>query len=66
MSEWISVKNALPPDSVRVLVSYQSSFNEFSGMLVAACIGGCFYAGSNYSLKGITHWMPLPGPPEVE
>lgn len=52
MSEWISVKDRLPKDGDKVLVSLKSG---------DACCGEyCASHGFTYS---VTHWMPLPEPP---
>ena len=62
MSEWISVKDRLPDEGEAVLVfsSYWCS-NSF----VATLIRGEWKASSILSRPDlVTHWMPLPEPPE--
>jgi hypothetical protein len=67
-NEWISVKDRFPPKDER--------FKNFS-IPTLFCFGEWIYAG-NYCFKDknwynnkfinekkITHWMPLPNPPEV-
>ena len=59
MSEWISVEDELPTKGVYVLACYLDEYTEV-----------CRY----HQVKGwqdvvngsllITHWMPLPAPPE--
>ena len=64
--EWISVKDRYPPDSNDVLV-IDDSFR-----MAVSCY---FYSGSHkewywerrddqIGLGKITHWMPLPSPPQ--
>ena len=57
--KWISVKDRMPNVHQRVLVYCQSKTIE---MHVTACM----YMGGYFSRKvhNVTHWMPLPEPPE--
>lgn len=57
---WISVKDRMPNVHQRVLVYCQSKTIE---MHVTACM----YMGGYFSRKvhNVTHWMPLPEPPEA-
>ena len=61
--EWISVKDALPKDNEYVLV-YDSN-NGFYNI-------DCFYNGDWLEIHDywtedvkVTHWMPLPEPPDM-
>lgn len=78
MTEWISVKDELPP--------FKTSFLGTDGGLIFASywcedsdrykVGGwesCYYCGGSspvgfiedfFCSKIITHWMPLPEPPK--
>ena len=77
MSEWISVKDRLPEHNQRVLI-FAEGKEDFSTIIQISHIGnvGLFtstprwdwiapfqYFFTNYE---ITHWMPLPKPPERE
>lgn len=77
MSEWISVKDRLPKHNQRVLI-FAEGKEDFSTIIQISHIGnvGLFpstpmydwiapfqYFFMNYE---ITHWMPLPNPPERE
>lgn len=62
--EWISVNDSLPETGKRVL-TYADN-----GAMFAAHLDGYWYVDTGemyYStpLANITHWMPLPAPPEV-
>lgn len=74
ISRWISVKDRLPEDGVRVLVSANSKSDD-------PVVAVTHYTHSLYgfNIKGwvepwqyfffeheITHWMPLPEPPKEE
>lgn len=62
MSEWISVENKLPEPESKVL---------FYNGIIDTCIyrKGKFCDfdenGYLYEIRHVTHWMPLPNPPEV-
>lgn len=75
---WISVKDRLPNDE-RCLVLLRSGLHKAGRNLmeIATFYGGKFYLyvsyrdGANgdlmtvpYKIDGVTHWMPLPEPPE--
>ena len=74
MSEWISVKDGLPEDDVRVLVcgnggdeSHVIAITQYThrkyGYNIEGWIEPWQYFFYNYE---ITHWMPLPEPPKEE
>ena len=55
--QWISVKDRLPEDSSDVLIAWADGVSE-----------GCFcderWCREGRMLRSVTHWMPLPKPPE--
>ena len=74
-TEWISVKDKLPKDGEKVLVYYPKWRNE----KYYSCVFSAEYQKRKYCDEGfgaedvlfdiggedgITHWMPLPNPPE--
>jgi len=69
---WISIKDKLPEIEKYVLVCYKN--NVFQGYLDEWEHDNCWYifSGSftldevdyNIKLDEVTHWMPLPEPPE--
>lgn len=70
MNEWISVKDRLPIDRFNVLVyipSYSEQFHDSCITIATLDKGNNFnfydenYLGYN---DNITHWMPLPEPPQ--
>lgn len=70
MTEWISVKDRLPDFFDEVLV-YNSCCDD-SGISIAwrkqGNNGGWVWDSRMVypdDLVGVTHWMPLPNPPEV-
>ena len=65
VSQWISVKDRLPPEMDKVLVA--SKPKETYYIDFAWWTGHGWYRGyRKSSYKNVTHWMPLPEPPEVE
>ena len=73
-SKWISVKDRLPEDDVRVLVSANSKIGD-----PVIAITHYTHRKYGYNIEGwiepwqyffynhdITHWMPLPEPPKEE
>ena len=54
MSQWIPVNERLPDEEVRVLAYDGDKVFESE-----------YWNGSWEWLADVTHWMPLPNPPEV-
>jgi len=72
---WISAKEKLPEDEQRVLVCYgyknrDGELNEHRHLMTASYY--CFDAHPHWDHENspngitVTHWMPLPEPPEGE
>jgi hypothetical protein len=61
MGEWISVKDRMPEEGVDVLV-YGEIWHNKKGIEVDFVKNGNFVACD----EDVTHWMPLPTPPESE
>lgn len=69
MSEWISVDDRLPELYIDVLAF--SVYGEFDGAplkrIEKGSYGGMFWTDSHgYDIETVTHWMPLPLPPEAQ
>lgn len=61
--EWISVKDRLP--EVRLIVlAYESPTNDISFAFRERGSENFVDCDSGYYLNTVTHWMPLPKPPE--
>ncbi len=58
MSEWISVKDRLP-STIGHYIAYSPGM--ITWVFFSSNKKWCF---DNTFLKGVTHWMPLPKPPE--
>ena len=66
VQEWISVDERLPEEKVNCIVHYKHAYCENDDYWT---IGICFYDGEKFQLNPaykVTHWMPLPTPPEGE
>ena len=53
--EWISVKDRLPEDGIKVLVAYNTGY---------VTTGRQWFG--KWNGEGITHWMPLPPAPKED
>ena|ERR1700677_1538511 len=70
MSEWISVKDRLPPECESVLV-WSKGFDPISAFLsytydkkpLMYFVNDWDESDTNLKLEDVTHWMPLPEPP---
>lgn len=73
--QWISVEDRLPGENGEYIVTACDEGEPYDGTIwndtVVVCAeycGGCwtwYENGTEYSLDGIvTHWMPMPEPPE--
>lgn len=68
MSDWISVKDGFPEDDVDVLIFVTCGdgilTGSFDSLIVSECNCGwainCVWA----TMGSVTHWIPLPKPPE--
>ena len=67
MTQWISIKDRLPEKSGEYLVLCQTAANmmvlNFSRKHLAFNVFDC-QKDAKTEIKNITHWMPLPKPPE--
>ena len=64
VQEWISVEDRLPEEKVNCIVHYRHAYCDNDGYWA---IGFCFYDGEKFQFDSaykVTHWMPLPQPPE--
>lgn len=63
MSEWVSVKDRLPERPGKYLIACikHGRFRE----ITTAMFSGYFVITGHRTHWKITHWMPLPEPPEV-
>lgn len=72
LPRWIPVEERLPEYGVRVLAFNMRAKNKYIGIWTREKDPGdgndCWFdsAGWWYAFDEITHWMPLPEPPEVE
>lgn len=58
---WIPVEERLPEEKELVLVHYTDDWMPVAFLLN----GNWFNSGGERSWLSVTHWMPLPEPPEV-
>lgn len=63
MSDWISVKDRLPKAEEKVL-AYEAAFDSMSIAFRLPDTENYINDGDFYTLDAVTHWMPLPKPPE--
>ena len=70
--KWIPVSERLPEDGESVLIAVDSAFAPYCHVYEAfhhsaatqwATANGLYFHGVEYAR--VTHWMPLPEPPEV-
>lgn len=61
---WVPVSERLPEAETRVLVATPTGYMEVDWRFSEPIID-CGLANF-YSLDNVTHWMPLPEPPEVQ
>ena len=61
---WISVKDRLPV-AKEVVLAYESAFDSMSMAFRLPDTEEFINVGDYYALDAVTHWMPLPEPPEV-
>ncbi len=79
MSEWINVKDSLPKDGQDCLVYHWEDshitvgyFESYNVRYYIEADGSKFYTNHGWETEipwaqkgGVTHWMPLPEPPEL-
>lgn len=63
MCKWISVQDRLPKAKEMVL-AYEAAFDSMSMAFRLPNTEEFINAGDYYALDAVTHWMPLPKPPE--
>lgn len=65
MSEWISVKDKLPQESKPIIVYNKKTLQVVVAIRRYRKTKGWVWTRNNYMIKReyITHWMPLPEPP---
>ena len=79
MSEWISVEDRLPsreglePDEVEYVLVSEQSFDAITGEKLGSSVSICGFGHDGWSkfdnfgcvrTENITHWMPMPWPPQ--
>ena len=62
--KWISVKDRLPEANVLVLCRWDDFEGSYYGFARYQQHGSWYVA--NEGMPKVTHWMPLPEPPEVD
>ena len=67
MSEWVSVKDRLPEDAQLVLFRLRQRAKTEKGIHLAGCqTFETEYCCDFYDYDDVSHWMPLPQPPESD
>ena len=62
---WIPFAARMPEDGSQVLVSVDENYDDY-GLHVCVYHDGTFERSEAGYVWGVTHWMPLPEPPEVK
>lgn len=62
MNKWISVKDRLPEENVRVLVWLDETLYDYTHIDTDRLKRNTWVRWG----KAVTHWMPLPAPPNEE
>ncbi len=65
MSEWVSVKDRMPEPGVPVLVVY-SGHVQYVTYQLEAIEWSSTEGGETMPLSFVSHWMPLPEPPNEQ
>lgn len=68
MSEWISVKDRLPESAYNTWSEDVIALTEGGDVFKLANIGGYWQRTSAFAMSDsgeVTHWMPLPEPPDA-
>ena len=60
---WIPVEERLPEEGIEVLVSVDENSDD-CGYHVCLYRGGEYVRSESGYIFGVTHWMPLPSPPD--
>jgi len=64
MSEWISVKDRLPEYDTKFLVYFESGNMSVKWWWAMEWDRWLYHVEKNVGPDKITHWMPLPNPPD--
>ena len=64
MPRWIPVEERLPEDGKNVIVFVRSCADWWT-MDIDWCVNGHWVINADDEWHNITHWMPLPTPPEA-
>lgn len=67
MGDWINVNDHLPRRGQEVIAWAADGKDQTKNLMQQATfLGGDFYYGYHSSrMRGVTHWCPLPEPPEA-
>ncbi len=65
MSDWIKVEDRLPEEGVSVLVSYHGLGPTIAYPIGTKGILQWWHSAGHHAIN-VTHWQPLPEPPEVK
>ena len=61
MSDWISVEDRLPPDELKL---YLVAIGPRHWIYICEYADETWYADLGKRMRLVTHWMPLPEPPD--